>query len=274
MKKSVIITGASSGIGHECALLLAKKGYLVFAGARSLDKLATLEPFGIKTHYLDLDESATIKEFMNFVLSHTQKIDILINNAGYGSFGALEDVSIAEAKNQFNTNVFGLMDITKQVLPIMRKQNEGRIINVSSIAGKMYTILGGWYYASKHSVEVLSDVLRNEVKNFNIKVIIIEPGGTKTNWEKVMAQHMLKSTPESSPYFKTAQSFTTFMTAMPLKLATANDIAQLILKAIEAKKPKKRYLNCFSDKLMIFAYTKLPLSLVDIVLTKMMKRFK
>jgi short-subunit dehydrogenase len=272
--KNIIITGASSGIGYECAILLAKEGFQVYAGARSLDKLKELEEYDIKIHYLDINDTKSIEQFINFVLEDTNHIDVLINNAGYGSFGALEDVSIEEARNQFNTNVFGLMEITQKVLPIMRKQNNGRIINISSIGGKMYTILGGWYYATKHSVEVLSDVLRNEVKDFNIKVIIIEPGGTKTNWQSTMAQHMLDSTPNDSPYYDIAHKYTSFMDDMPLKIAEANDIAKLCLKAIKAKKPKLRYLNSFSDKAMVFAYTKLPTKLIDAILNKMMKRFK
>ncbi|MDR3215550.1 MAG: SDR family NAD(P)-dependent oxidoreductase [Bacilli bacterium] len=274
MKKVMVITGGSSGIGKYCCTYFNKLGYEVITGARSIDKMKDLQQVGIKTHYLDLNDDDSIKAFVMFIKKETTHVDVLINNAGYGSFGALEDVSINEAKRQFEVNVFGLMAITQALLPLMRIQKQGQIINISSIAGRVYTPLGGWYYASKHALEALSDVLRLELKEFGIDVIVIEPGGTQTNWQATMAEQMMKATPQDSPYYEMALNYQSFDQDLPIKNAQVEDIALLINKALKAKRPKARYLFAFSDKLMVFLVRKLPTKITDWGINKMMKKFK
>ncbi|MDR0874559.1 MAG: SDR family NAD(P)-dependent oxidoreductase, partial [Prevotellaceae bacterium] len=156
-KKTVIITGASSGIGRETALFLVKCGYRVYGGARRVEKLKELELQGVKTLPLDVTDAVSAENFVNEVAKAEGRIDVLINNAGYGEYGAVEDVTIENAHNQLEVNLFGLARMIKLVLPSMRAQKSGKIINISSIGGKMATPMGGWYHASKFAVEGLSD---------------------------------------------------------------------------------------------------------------------
>lgn len=197
---------------------------------------------------------------MDRVLADTGRIDVLINNAGYGSFGALEDVTSTEAKRQFEVNVFGAFNLIQLVLPTMRKQHYGKIINNSSTGGQLYSPLGGWYYASKHALEALSDSLRLEVKSFGIDVIIIEPGGTDTNWQQITNEHLLRATPKSSPYRSMAER----VVKTTIKgMSTADELGQLMLKVTTIKKPKSRYQVKFIDKLMVIAARKFSYHIMD-----------
>lgn len=194
MKNNVVfITGASSGIGYSTAKILANNGYKVYGGGRRLDKLNSLKEFGVTPIKLDVTDNLSRNKAINQIIKKEGTIDGLINNAGYGSYGALENVSIEEAKKQMEVNVFGMIELTKLVLPYMRKQKYGKIINISSIGGKLVSYFGGWYHASKYSVEALSDALRMETKKFGIKVAIIEPGGIKTNWGMIAANQLINS---------------------------------------------------------------------------------
>lgn len=179
--KVILITGASSGIGRETAIYLAKNNYKVYGVARRVDKLEELNKLGIQTIAMDVTDEASIKNTIDTIIQKEGKIDVLVNNAGYGEYGAFEDVSIENAKYQMEVNVFGLARITQLVLPYMRQQKSGSIINVSSVGGKVSNPMGSWYHASKFAVEALSDSLRLEVKPFGINVVVIEPGGIKAN---------------------------------------------------------------------------------------------
>lgn len=152
MKKVVLITGASSGIGKETAILLAQQNYTVYAAARRLDKMQDLLKHGIQLTELDVTNDESMLKTINDILSKEGRVDVLINNAGYGSYGALEDVSIEEAKRQFEVNVFGLARLTQLVLPGMRKQNRGKIINISSMGGKFGEPHGAWYHSTKYAL--------------------------------------------------------------------------------------------------------------------------
>ncbi|WP_197079681.1 SDR family NAD(P)-dependent oxidoreductase [Corynebacterium kalinowskii] len=189
----IVITGASSGIGFEAAQALAKRGHEVWAVARSADKLRELEPFGVKTQAMDI----TDEEQRAAVAANVGTVDVLINNAGFGFYGPMEGVSEADAKYQFDVNVFGLSEMTKLVIPGMRAQGSGRIINISSMGGRMVMPFGGWYHASKYAVEALSDAMRMELKPFGIDVIVVEPGGIKTNWGLITADNLEKSSKDS-----------------------------------------------------------------------------
>lgn len=180
MKRTVLVTGASSGIGKATTLKLLSEGYRVYASARNLAKLESLAAKGAEILKLDVTQDHSMQSGVDRILQECGRLDILINNAGYGSYGALEDVAIDEAKYQFEVNVFGLGRLTQLVLPHMRRQSSGKIVNITSVGGKIYEPLGSWYHATKFAVEGLSDCLRLELKPFGIDVIIIEPGPIKT----------------------------------------------------------------------------------------------
>lgn len=180
-RKVILLTGASSGIGHEAAMELLAQGHIVYAAARRVEKMEDLAAAGAHVLSLDVTDSSSISGVVNAVLSQQGRIDVLINNAGYGYLGALEGVSMEEARRQLDVNVFGLAEMTKQVLPYMRERRSGRIINISSVAGKVGIAFVGWYNVSKFAVESYSDVLRKEVRQFGIDVVLIEPSGIKTD---------------------------------------------------------------------------------------------
>ena len=197
--KVALVTGASSGIGDATARRLAQLGYTVYAVARRADRMAALKERGIRTEPADVTDDATLVALVDKIISETGRIDVLVNNAGYGSYGALEDVPIAEARRQFDVNVFGLARLIQLVLPHMRAQRDGYIVNISSIGGKIWEPLGSWYHAAKFAVEGLSDSLRAEVAQFGIKVIVIEPGAIRTEWAAISADN-LDAASAGTPY--------------------------------------------------------------------------
>lgn len=243
MSKVALVTGASSGMGEITAVLLSQKGYKVYGAARRTDKMKSLEAKGVSVISLDLTKDESIVDCVNTILQKEGKIDILINNAGYGSYGAVEDVSIEEAKRQFEVNIFGLARLTQLILPSMRKQHFGRIVNISSIGGKIYTPYGAWYHATKHALEGWSDCLRIETKPFGIDVVIVEPGGIKTEWGSIAADN-LKKTSGSGAYAaganKTADNMKQMYTSGK-NLSEPALLAKEIVKAATVAKPKTRY---------------------------------
>lgn len=176
-----LVTGASSGIGAATARTLQSLGHVVHGAARRTDRLADLETEGVHPLALDVTDEASLQAGVAAVLEHSGRIDVLVNNAGYGSYGAIEDVDPAEAQRQFDVNVFGAMRLTQLVLPHMRAQGGGTVVNISSMGGRFHTPLGGWYHATKFALEALSDALRVEVAPFGIDVVVIEPGGIATS---------------------------------------------------------------------------------------------
>lgn len=242
MKKIALVTGASSGIGKATVEQLLEDGYSVYATARRVDRLKELEAKGSSILELDVTNDASMQAAVNDIIRKSGRIDVLINNAGYGSYGALEDVPMEEAKRQFEVNVFGLARLTQLVLPQMRTQKSGKIVNISSIGGKIYEPLGAWYHATKFAVEGLSDSLRLELKPFGIDVIIIEPGPIKTEWGAIATETLLKVSGHTA-YAKAAKE-------RAHVLAFADDdsvasppevIARVISKSLKAKRPKTRY---------------------------------
>jgi len=193
MKKIVLVTGASSGIGQATAVLLNKKGYLVYAAARRIEKMKHLEDQGIRTIKMDVTCDDEMVAGVDKIMQEQGRIDILVNNAGYGSYGAIEDVPLAEAHRQFEVNVFGLARLCQLALPHMRKNHYGKIVNISSMGGKLHTPLGGWYHSTKYALEGLSDCLRLEVQEFGVDVIIIEPGIIKSEWGDIAIDAMLNT---------------------------------------------------------------------------------
>jgi short-subunit dehydrogenase len=240
--KTALVTGASSGIGKETAKLLKEKGYSVYAAARRVEKMKDLEKLGIHLVAMDVTDEPSMVSGVKSILAKEGSIDILVNNAGYGSYGTIEDVSLDEARRQFEVNLFGLARLTQLVLPKMRQNKYGKIINISSIGGKIYTPFGGWYHAAKHAVEGLSDCLRLETKPFGIDVIIIEPGAIVSEWGDIAADHLRKTSAKGA-YAEAANKAAdgmvrTYAGNQPSKPTV---IAETILKAITARRPKTRY---------------------------------
>lgn len=182
MEKVVLITGGSSGIGYATAELLARNGYKVYAGARRIEKMEPLKKFGVIPISLDVTYQESAEAAVGKVISSEGRIDVLFNNAGYGSYGPIETVSLEEAQLQMDVNVIGVARMTQLVLPYMRKQKSGRILITSSVGGKVTSYLGGWYHVSKFAVEALGNSIRMDVERFGIKVSIIEPSGVLTEW--------------------------------------------------------------------------------------------
>lgn len=180
MATTVLVTGASSGIGKATAVYLAQSGYNVYGAARRKEKIQKLEPYGVKAITLDITKDESVVSCVNQIFSEAGSIDILVNSAGLGSYGALEDVPMAEARNLMDINLFGVARLIQLALPEMRKNGYGKIVNISSVGGKVGLPMGSWYHASKFAIEGLCDCLRNEVKPFCIDVMVIEPGGTKS----------------------------------------------------------------------------------------------
>ena len=240
MRKVVLLTGASSGIGKETAKILAQSNYMVYAAARRVEKLKDLESVGVKAVYLDVTDDHSMVKAVNQILETESRIDMLINNAGFGLYGAVEDVDIEAAKHQFEVNLFGATRLIQLVLPKMRENKYGKIVNISSGGGRFSTPYGGWYHSSKFALEGLSDSLRNEVKQFGIDVIVIEPGAVDSEFSGIAIESLLESS-KGSVYFSTISRLAQSYQAMQKNNSKPLVISNLIKKAIESKKPKTRY---------------------------------
>jgi NADP-dependent 3-hydroxy acid dehydrogenase YdfG len=252
-QRIVLITGVSSGIGKETAIYLSQHNYIVYGGARRTERLKELEQFGIHTMALDVTDEHSVKQCVAAIIQKEGRIDVLINNAGYGEYGAIEDVTIENAKTQMEVTVFGLTRMTQAVLPYMREHHFGKILNISSIAGKITMPMGGWYHASKYAVEALSDALRIEVKQFGIDVILIEPGGIKSEWASIAMRTMVDASRNSvyANYAIKAQKLgntidTNRCVPKPIR------IAKIIHNSIEKRDPKARYSGGFMAKPALF----------------------
>ena len=240
--KVILITGASSGIGYDAAQTLAQQGHKVYAAARRLEKMEPLKAYGVQVIKMDVTDEESMQNGVQAVIQAEGRIDVLVNNAGYGFFGAIENVPMEEARRQLEVNVFGLARLTQLVLPYMRQQNSGRIVNTSSIAGKMGFYMGGWYNVTKYSVEAFSDALRMETKPFGIDVVMIEPGAIKTEWGIIAAKH-LKESSAGTPYEAVGTRWANNMhwfyhTNM---LSSPAVITKAISRAVNSRHPKARY---------------------------------
>lgn len=251
MNKVILITGASAGMGKETAKLLVQNGYTVYAAARRKERMEDLRELGCKILEMDVTNDSAMINGIDQIIAAEGRIDILINNAGFGSYGAIEDVDLKEARYQLEVNVFGAARLIQLVTPHMRAQHAGKIINISSIGGKFATALGGWYHASKFALEGLSDSLRNELSPFGIDVVVIEPGGVITEWGDI-AMDNLVAVSGNTAYQKMAHQFSDLGKKESSKGAQPIVIARLILKAILAKRPKTRYSGGYMAGLLLF----------------------
>jgi NAD(P)-dependent dehydrogenase (short-subunit alcohol dehydrogenase family) len=253
-----IVTGGSAGIGMATARRLRAMGWTVYAAARRLEQMAALEQEGIHTAWVDLTDDASLVSLVDHVLTEAGRIDVLVNNAGYGAFGAVEDVPLAEARRQFEVNVFGLARLCQLVLPHMRRQGSGRIINISSIGGRIYLPLGGWYHATKFAVEGLSDALRLELRPHGIDVVVIQPGGVATEWHQV-AGPALAAASGRGDYAGQAQLLTSMFQLDAGSIASPPSVvAAAVARAARARWPRTRYATGRGARTFLLARWLLP----------------
>lgn len=248
-----LVTGASSGIGEATALKLHALGYTVYAAARRLNRMQSLVAAGVHVVAMDVTDDDSMRAGIQEIIARSGRIDVLVNNAGYGAYGAVEDVSIDEARQQFDVNVFGAARLTQLALPHMRKQRAGSIVNITSMGGKIHTPLGAWYHGTKFALEAISDCLRLEVAPFGIDVVVIEPGGIKTEWARIAAD-LLRATSGQGAYACQARAMAESMVgeASRKRQSPPQLIADTIAKAVTARRPKTRYAVGFGAKPMIF----------------------
>lgn len=256
--KAVLITGCSSGIGRATALRLAAAGLPVYATARRPDSIADLADSGCKLLALDVTDERSMAAAVRAVEAEHGAVGVLINNAGYSQSGAIEAVPLERVRAQFETNVFGVVRLTQLVLPKMREQRWGKVVNLSSMGGRLVFPGGGFYHATKYAVEALSDALRFEVRGFGIDVVLIEPGLIRTSFSQAAVATM--DPPKSAVDHvyadfhaavarATKESYEKGPTA---RLAgSAEDVAQVIEKAITARRPRARYTVSPSAKLLL-----------------------
>src|SRR4051795_2100415 len=237
-----VVTGASSGIGAAAARRLHAEGFTVYAVARRVERMKDLVELGIRVEPVDVTDDASMTALVDTILAESGQIDVLVNNAGYGSYGALEDVPIAEARRQFDVNVFGLARMTQLVLPHMRSRRDGYIVNVSSIGGKIWEPLGSWDHATKFAVEGLSDSLRAEVAGFGIKVVVIEPGAIHTEWGGIAADNV-EANSAGTAYQELAQHVGGTLRAADNNPISSGPevVARTIAKAVGRSRPRTRY---------------------------------
>ena len=258
------MTGCSSGIGRATALRLAAAGWKVYASARRVESLAGLEASGCRTVVLDVTDESTMRSAVARIEQEDGAVGALVNNAGYSQSGALEQVSLERVRAQFETNVFGLLRLTQLVLPAMRRQRWGRIVNVSSMGGRLTFPGGGAYHASKYAVEALSDALRFEVRGFGIDVIVVQPGIIKTGFSEAAVASVGGSASDEDPYgaFNAAVARATKEVYEDGALARlggdAGDVAQTIERALSASRPRARYPVTPSARVMMGLRSLLP----------------
>jgi len=293
-RDAVLITGCSSGIGRAAAISLHEAGFRVYATARDVDALTSLAERGLRTLALDVTDEASMTQAVAATESDADAIGVLINNAGYGLYGPVEQQPMAEIRRQFETNVFGLIRLTQLVLPGMRQRRRGRILNVSSMGGRATLPGGAFYHASKYAVEAISDALRMEVAQFGIDVVLIEPGPVDTPWNQVASGSLSTAVPGAGsaapgdgpdggsasdpgdPYaaYKAAVA-ASFVTAQRGPLArlssSADDIAAVITRAVTARRPRTRYLINPVAKSVVTLNRLLPGRAYDAVLRRQYK---
>ena len=255
-RRVALVTGASAGIGKAIVRRLLADGWTVYGAARRVDQMADIQGQGTKVLALDVTDDASMQAAIKAILDAEGKIDALVNNAGYGSYGAIEDVPIAEARRQFEVNVFGVARLCQLVLPSMRTATSGAIVNITSMGGRIWMPVGGWYHATKHALEVLSDTLRVEVRPFGVRVVIVQPGAIESEWSAIAARTLRESSKNSvygafvAPMARVLESYGS--------AASPDVVAEAVSAAVNSSSPRRRYATPFQSKLYIFAHWLLP----------------
>ncbi|WP_314213108.1 oxidoreductase [Pseudarthrobacter equi] len=267
--RTALVTGASSGIGEATARKLHALGFTVYGAARRTGRLQDLARDGVRPLAMDVTDDASMLSGIGEIMAATGRIDVLVNNAGYGSYGALEDVDIDEGRRQFEVNVFGAIRLAQLALPHMRAQGSGTVVNITSMGGKIYTPLGGWYHGTKFALEALSDCLRLEVKPFGIDVVVIEPGGIETEWGAIAAD-FVEETSGRGPYAAQASAVARTLRSgsNPKRNSPPSVIADAVGKAVTARNPKTRYVAGFGARPLIAARRLLTDRLFDMLISR------
>lgn len=244
-KKTVLVTGCSSGIGYATCLVFARNNFATYGSVRDLSKaeriqeITNKEKLPLKIIRLDVNEDESIRIAIQKIISDSGGIDILINNAGYGMFGPIEEISIKKIKEQFETNFFGTIRLIKAIVPIMRKQRNGTIVNISSMVGRFGVPLNAAYVSSKFALEGLSESISFELEEFGIKVILVEPGVIQTDFFHNLK---IKGNDTKSPYFKLMDKRIAFLkAAMKNSVSSSDQVANTILHAVNSRDPDMRY---------------------------------
>jgi NAD(P)-dependent dehydrogenase (short-subunit alcohol dehydrogenase family) len=269
-QKVALVTGGSSGIGECTVRELLGAGFTVYTAARRVERMQPLAELGAHVFAMDVTDDASMVAGIERIITEQGRIDVLVNNAGYGSYGAVEDVPIDEARRQFEVNVFGLARLTQLVTPHMREQGSGRIINISSIGGKFYEPFGAWYHAAKFAVEGFSDSLRLELKPFGVDVVIIEPGPIITEWNEIARDSLLERS-GSTDYAKYARRAHKVLTEFdkPGRASKPEAVARKIVKAATTRHPAPRYPVGRGARVITGSRDHLPDRLFDQVVSRM-----
>ena len=264
-QKVVLITGTAYGIGKSTAELLIEKGHIVYGGDILVEENLYLNDIGGTALEMDVTNQEHIDKAINQIISEQGRVDVLINNAGLGVYGAIEDVSMEDIYYQYDVNLFGLARVTKAVLPYMREKESGLIINISSVLGETYGPLAGWYLSTKHALEGWSDALRVELKEFDIDVVVVQPGAINTNFSNVTKTYMDKYRTNSAYQHLYGEPITDTGNEVLSNQSDPIVIAKVINKAMNARNPKTRY--------AAGAYSKIGIFLRKIMTDKMFDRF-
>ena len=244
MGKVVLLTGASSGMGREAAILLAQQGHRVYAGARRTELMADLAQHGVTPVELDVSKEDDNERVVDQVIDREGRIDVLINNAGFGLYGPVEEIPLDDARYQFEVNLFGVAHLTQLVLPHMRSQGSGRIVNISSVGGRVYSPFGAWYHATKHALEGWSDCLRLETAPHNIDVVVVQPGLIRTDFGDVAADRLSKYSDDSA--YRAQLEPIIKMRDNPRVTDRGTDakvLAEVFVEAATVAKPRRRYVK-------------------------------
>lgn len=264
-QKVVLITGTAYGIGKSTAELLIDKGHIVYGGDILVEENLYLNDIGGTALEMDVTNQEHIDKAINQIISEQGRVDVLVNNAGLGVYGAIEDVSMEDIYYQYDVNLFGLARVTKAVLPYMREKESGLIINISSVLGETYGPLAGWYLSTKHALEGWSDALRVELKEFDIDVVVVQPGAINTNFSNVTKTYIDKYRENSAYQHLYGEPVTDTGNEVLSNQSDPIVIAKVINKAMNARNPKTRY--------AAGAYSKIGIFLRKIMTDKMFDRF-
>jgi len=269
--QTVLITGASAGMGKDYAIRLLKEGMTVYAAARSVDKMADLADAGAIVLAMDISKDSDIVAAVEKIKAGHGGVDVLINNAGFGKYGPVEETPVDAARYQFEVNMFGLARLTQLLIPAMRDRGCGLIINVSSMGGQMYTPLGAWYHATKHALEAWSDCLRLEVAKFGIDVVILQPGVIMTGFGDGLEQHF--DGDENGPYGEIIKGLNKAMRTAYERNAGSpvSDVSDVVVGIILAGKPKTRYVVGYMAQPLMFLHRYLPSRWYDTLIKRAMR---
>lgn len=270
--KTVLITGAGSGIGKAAAKMFLADGYNVYAAARRTERMNDLKELGAHIIRLDVCDDLSCRKCFEQICRESGGVDILVNNAGYGEYGPVEVVDLIDAQRQLEVNVYGAVRMAKLVIPYMRENHSGRIINISSAAGRVTTYMGGWYHATKYALEALSDSLRMELHDDGIDVVLIEPGGVRSEWGSIAADNLTrasKGTVYEDRADSVAAAYREMYTPTNQHLTSPEKAARVICRAATARRPKTRYLFGYGAKGLIIAHAVLPNRAFDSLMRRM-----